>query len=280
VDAKFINPFIHGTVETMRKLAFMDIQPGKLYMKEGGVAAGDVSGIIGITGYAVGSLAISFVEADICDIVSSMRGDLHTAVDGEVFDAVREITQTILAVAITSLEREGMKVYGALPTVVYGKNHSIESILDSTCLSIPFSMGKGAFVVDISIKSAATGAATAMVEPVAQPRAPAIKTAVSAVKPDAENVPSEMDRKDLLKKQLTEATVMREELMKQLAEKPFMEISQRKKFKQTIPVFDAKIRRLKLDIATLEMMAKISSDELENPTIVPHYQHYDSNKKL
>lgn len=279
MDVKFINPFIHGTVETMRKLALMDIQPGKPYMKESGVAAGDVSGIIGITGYAVCSLAISFTDTDICNIVSSIRGEPHTAADGKVFDTVREITQMILAVAVASLEKEGLKAYAALPTVVYGKSHSIEPISDSTCISIPFSTEKGAFVVDISIKAAATGAAAAMVEPVAQPRAPAIKTAVSEVKAVAENVPSEMDRKDLLKKQLTEATAMREELMKQLAEKPFMEISQRKKFKQMIPVFDAKIKRLKLDMATLKMMARISGDELENPTIAPHYQHYDNNKK-
>ena len=280
MDVKFINPFIHGTVETMRKLAFMDIQPGKLYMKESGVATGDVSGIIGITGYAVGSLTISFTEADICHIVSSMQGASHTVVVGEVFDVVREITQTILAAAATSLERDGMKVYAALPAVVHGKSHLLAPILDSTCISIPFSTEKGAFVVDISVKSAATGVVAATVEPVAQPCAPAIETTVSEIKPVAENVPSEMDRKALLRKQLTEVTAMREELMKQLAEKPFMEISQRKKFKQTIPVLDAKIRRLKLDIATLEMMAKISSDELENPTIAPHYQHYDSNKKL
>ena len=262
MDVKFINPFVHGTVEAMKKIASMDIQPGKVSLKESNVAAGDVSGIIGITGDATGTLAISFTETCICNIVSGLRGELHTAADREVFDAVREITRMILAVAGTYIEQEGMKVYAALPTVVYGKSHTIEPMFESPSITIPFSTEKEAFVVDICIKSTATEASQAAVEQVTKRQTPVPvikKTPVSEVQPVAENVPSEMDRKALLKKQLTEAIAARDELMKQLAEKPFMEISQRTKFKQMIPALDAKIKRLKLEITALEMMAKISS---------------------
>lgn len=281
MDVRFINPFVHGTVEAMKKIAFMDFHPGKVYLKESNVAAGDVSGIIGITGDATGSLAISFTETCICNIVSGMRGELHTAADRGVFDAVREITKMILAVAGTYIEKEGMKVYAALPTVVYGKSHTIEPMFDSPSITIPFSTEKEAFVVDICIKSTATEASKAVVEQVTKRQIPdhAIKTTVSEVRPVEENVSSEMDRKALLKKQLTEAMAARDGLMKQLSEKPFMEISQRMKFKKMIPAFDAKIKRLKLDIAALEMIAKISSEELENQIIATHYQHYDNKKK-
>ena len=281
MEVRIINPFVHGTVEAMKKIAFLDIHPGKAYLKESNATAGDVSGIIGITGDATGSLAISFTETCICNIVSGLRGELHTAADREVFDAVREITRMILTVAGTSIEKEGLKVYAALPTVVYGKSHTIEPQLDSPSLTIPFSREKGAFVVDICFQATASGDSTATAEQVTkrQNQDSAIITTVFEVKPVAENIPAEEDRKALLQKQLTEAIAARDELMKQLAEKPFMEISQRTKFKKMIPALDAKIKRLKMDITAMEMMAKITRDGLENPIIATHYQHHDNNNK-
>ena len=281
MEVKFINPFVHGTVKAMKKIAFLDIHPGKVYLKESNVAAGDISGIIGITGDATGSLAISFTEACICTIVSGIRGELHTAADREVFDTVREITKMILAVAGTYIEKEGLKVYAALPTVVYGKSHTIEPLLDNPSITIPFSTAKETFVIDICLQSTATKNSAAAVEQETklQLPGPATNATTPEVKPVAGPVPIEMDRKDLLKKQLTEAIAARDELMKQLAEKPFMEMSQRMKFKKMIPALDAKIKRLKLDITALEMMAKITREELENPIIAKHYQHHNNQKK-
>ena len=48
---------------------------------------------------------------------------------------------------------------------------------------------------------------------------------------------------------------------------------------ERIPLLDAQIKRLRLDISTIEMLSNISKEDMENPTIVQHYQHYDTNKK-
>lgn len=283
MDVRFINPFVHGTVEAMKKIAGMDVQPGKVYLKGSNVAAGDVSGIIGITGDATGTLAISFTETCIGRIVGGRQGELPTVADRKVFDVVREITTMILAVAGTYIEQEGQKVYASLPTVVCGKSHIIAPLLDIPSITIPFSTEQGAFVVDLCLKSQATEVSQAALERVVKrlTPGPALATTVpeSEVKPAAENVLSEMDRKALLKKQLTEANAARSGLMEKLAEKPFMEMSQRIKIKKTIPVLEAKIKRLKLDLAALEMIAQISSDEPANPNLAAHYQHFDSKKK-
>jgi hypothetical protein len=52
-------------------------------------------------------------------------------------------------------------------------------------------------------------------------------------------------------------------------------MARRKLFKKNIPLLDDRIKRLKLDIATTEMLQKMTKDELENPKIVAHYQHYE-----
>ena len=118
MDVKYINPFLNGTLEVVKTMAFLDAVAGKPYLKKTDVAAGDVSAIIGITGDAVGSLAISFSESCICGIVSNMLGETFTDVNKDVFDAAGEITNMVSGVARSYLEKDGMTVFAAIPTVV------------------------------------------------------------------------------------------------------------------------------------------------------------------
>jgi len=281
MDVKFINPFLQGTVEVLKKMASTDPRPGRVYLKENNIAAGDVSGIIGITGDATGSLAISFSETCICSIVSRMLGELYTTASHEVFDAVGEITNMISGVARTHMEKEGMMVFAALPSVVYGKNHTIDHILDSPSIIIPFSTDKGTFVVDVCIKKTAPENMNAEAYQVVNRRTPvsASTAAVDNGQSAKDDAPVETDRKILLKRQLKEIMDTRNEIVKQLSEQPFMEISKRLMFKKRLPYLDAKIKRLKLDINAMEMISKISPDDMENPKLVSHYQHYDNKRK-
>ena len=287
MDVKFINPFLQGTMEVLKKMAFMDPRPGKVYLKESNIAAGDVSGIIGITGDATGSLAISFSDPCICHIVGRMLGETFTTANHDVFDAVGEITNMISGVARTYLEKDGMAVYAAIPSVIFGKNHTIDHILDAPSIIIPFSTEKGIFVVDVCIKTTAADSRNADNYRVHNQQTLASRPpaqATSGPPPAPPDAPASqagppVDRKSLLSQQLRELILVRDDMVKQLGEKPFMELSQRTLLKKRIPFLDAKIKRLKLDLTAIEMLAKISQDDLENPKIVQHYQHYDSQKK-
>jgi hypothetical protein len=73
---------------------------------------------------------------------------------------------------------------------------------------------------------------------------------------------------------LKEITVIRDEMVVQLSEKPFMEITQRQFMKKRIPMLEAQIKRLRLDLSTVEMLSNIRREDVENPKLVQHYQHY------
>ena len=88
MDVKFINPFLEGTVEVLKTMAFVNPRPGKPYLKKGNLAKGDVSGIIGLTGAVKGSLALSFSSGSILKIVSNMLGEEMTSINGDIRDAV------------------------------------------------------------------------------------------------------------------------------------------------------------------------------------------------
>jgi len=149
MDVKFINPFLEGTIHVLKTMAMTEPLAGKPYLKKGNQAKGDVSGIIGFTGSARGSLAISFSKAAILRIVTNMLGEKHSDINGDVRDAVGEITNMISGVARKSLESQGFNVQAAIPTVVSGENHAILHVLGGASIIIPFETDAGPFYVDV-----------------------------------------------------------------------------------------------------------------------------------
>jgi chemotaxis protein CheX len=149
MDVKFINPFLEGTVEVLTKMAFVNPKPGKPYLKKNNLAKGDVSGIIGITGTIRGSLALSFSTGSILKIVSNMLGEEITSINGDIRDAVGEITNMVSGAARKRIEAMGYSLSASIPTVVSGKEHSIMHVMGGPSIVIPFEMEGGSFVVDV-----------------------------------------------------------------------------------------------------------------------------------
>jgi len=151
MDVRFINAFLEGTLNVLQTMAFVEPKPGKPYLKKDSLASGDVSGIIGLTGSATGSMALSFSENAIFKIVSNMIGEEIKEVNGDITDAVGEITNMVSGAARKKLESFGLTVTAAIPTVVSGKMHSIKHVLGGPSIIIPFEIEEGSFVVDICI---------------------------------------------------------------------------------------------------------------------------------
>jgi len=312
MDVKFINPFLNGTLEVIKTMAFLDPVAGKPYLKTTDAAAGDVSAIIGITGDAIGSLAISFSESCICGIVSNMLGEVFTDVNKDVFDAAGEITNMVSGVARSYLEKQGMTVFAAIPTVVYGKGHTVMHILRAPSIVIPFSTQKGDFVIDVCIKTVDAAAkkeqdyrvlnvrtadmrsAPGTSRPAAAPAAhPQTSAKMESGETDATETPAPVEQKPdgpkeeltneekirVLRERLAAFVAKRDNVQKELREKPFMPLDTRNKLKKELPQYDERIRRLKLDIAAVEMMLKMSQESYDSPKIPVHYQHYQKKDK-
>jgi chemotaxis protein CheX len=152
MDVKFINPFLEGTISVLKTMAFVEPKPGKPHLKVENIAIGEVSGIIGLTGSARGSLALSFSEQSILKIVNNMLGEKFTEINDDIEDAVGEITNMISGDARKRLEADGLTITAAIPTVVSGKNHTIRHSLGGASIIIPFEITEGSFVVDVCLE--------------------------------------------------------------------------------------------------------------------------------
>lgn len=300
MDVRFINPFLDGTAEVLIKMASLKPVAGKPFAKSNDAAYGDVSGIIGMTGDAIGSLALTFSEECIIGIVSNMLGESYTEISREVMDAVGELTNMISGASRKAMEKDNLKVFAAIPTVIFGKNHTIRHIITGPSIVIPFQTECGNFVVDVCLQSQLKKKEDRPMPRVREtqdlsifnpkevnpaifgkPSMPKASQPIMQDKIDIElGKSAPLEYKDIgekiehFKKLLVEANASRDSIMKELKDQPFMEHNQRMRYKKALPAYEAKIKRLKLDITAAETISKMSKDDFDNPQIKTDYQHY------
>jgi len=309
MNVRFINPFLDGTKEVLKTMAFTDAETGKAYLKKDDIAHGEVSGIIGITGDIVGSLAVSFESSCICGIVNSMLGEEYSEPTRDVLDAVGELTNMISGVARTKMEKDGLSVFAAIPSVIIGKDHTITHILKAPSIVIPFSTTHGQFVIDVCVKVPEANkdqvvydvvnkatipqgkiinrpAAVTPATPAAEKTA-AVKEQVpfkapsphqEAASPQGEETKPE-SRIDKLKKNLHKLGTARDEIFKELESQPFMALAKRKEKKKLLDIYDDRIRKVKLDISTVQALEVMENNSDPEKSIKRHFQDHVRNHK-
>ena len=149
MDVKLINPFINATLSVLETMAFITVTAGNPYVKKDNVAVGDVTGVLGLTGVANGTISVSFEEKCILTIVSNMFGETMEKLDDDISDAVGELTNMISGQARRELEQIGKVFKAAIPSVVTGKNHSIRHYSEGPKIAIPFSTEGGEFTIEV-----------------------------------------------------------------------------------------------------------------------------------
>ncbi|PID77940.1 MAG: chemotaxis protein CheX [Deltaproteobacteria bacterium] len=151
MEASLINPFINATRNVLEIMAFIKSEAGKPYLKQGDSAKGDVTGVIGLTGVANGTISVTFEESTILQIVSNMFGEEISSLNNDVVDAVGEITNMISGQARRELEGLGKVFEAAIPSVITGKNHTISHYANDAVISIPFKTEKGLFTIEVCL---------------------------------------------------------------------------------------------------------------------------------
>jgi chemotaxis protein CheX len=153
VDVNFINPFIKATLNVLTTMAGMEPKAGKPYLKSGKKSTGDVTGLIGLAGSSKkGSFAVSFKESCIKKIVTNMLGEEIAELNGDVLDAVGELTNMISGGARAQLAEQGIDFEMAIPTIISGMGHELAHITEYPIVVVPFETEAGEFFVEACLK--------------------------------------------------------------------------------------------------------------------------------
>jgi chemotaxis protein CheX len=153
MDVRYINPFINSTINTIEMMMGLTPEPKPPYTKENLTTQGDISGIIGFAEKNItGSVVLSFPDDTALKLYQALTGEEVFRITRDVEDSIGELTNIVAGGAKTVLASDGLTFNISIPSVIVGKNHTINSKVDAPILVVPFQLDKYRFVMEVSMK--------------------------------------------------------------------------------------------------------------------------------
>ena len=149
MNADFINPFLAATGSVFSAMLGAEIKRSKPFVRTQPSPQFDVTGIIGLSGKAIGMVALSFSTEMALSITEQLIGQRPPEVNKDVVDAVGELATMIAGAAKSDLPQLSLQV--SLPTVVIGNSPCIAFPSRATPIAIPFECQWGSFVVEVGM---------------------------------------------------------------------------------------------------------------------------------
>lgn len=126
INVEYINPFIESTRSVFSTMCSLEIERKKLFLKDDFQMFGDISGVMGLTGEANGSVVISLPAKLACKMVAKMLGTEPSAeMDQDVRDGVGEVINMISGQAKAQFVKTKYHFTLSIPSVVTGSDHEI-----------------------------------------------------------------------------------------------------------------------------------------------------------
>jgi len=123
VQVEYINPFIKSLGNIFTTMLQCKLTRGEIGLNHERVPLHSISGVIGLTGRAKGTVVLSLSEEVALKAASTLLMAEATELDEEVVDAVGELTNMLAGGAKAELEQYHLSI--SLPTVILGKDHDV-----------------------------------------------------------------------------------------------------------------------------------------------------------
>lgn len=149
IRVEFANPFLKSVVSVFRSMLDCELQRGDLSLKRDRQPVYEVSGIIGLSGGAVGTVVLSFGRSVALSAAEVMFGERYDSITSDVVDMVGELTNIIAGSAKAELAEFAMSI--SLPNVIVGKNHIITFPADVVPLCIPYDCEWGELCLEVGL---------------------------------------------------------------------------------------------------------------------------------
>ena len=150
VNVDYINPFLNSAVNVFRTMAACELKRGTPYLANNVEPTHEISGVIGLSGKAIGTVVLSLGELVALKVTEAMLGEAPTEVNGDVVDTIGELTNMIAGSAKAQLEHLQMSV--SLPSVIVGRNHRVAFPGDIQPIAIPFESVWGPVCVEVGLR--------------------------------------------------------------------------------------------------------------------------------
>lgn len=147
MQVEYINPFITSLSNTFATMLGCEVRRGQISLKDNHMPNFEISGTIGLSGKAIGTIVLSLSKGVALKAASAMLLKEMTEVDDEVIDAVGELVNVVAGGAKTELEE--YQLLSSLPNVITGRNHDIRFPSEVPPICVPFETKWGPLSLEV-----------------------------------------------------------------------------------------------------------------------------------
>lgn len=152
MQAEHINPFLRSLVNTFSTMLNCEARRGEIALASTDKRHYPISGVIGLSGKAVGTVVINLSEEVALKAASAMLMTEMTSLDDDVLDAVGELANMVAGQAKAELEEYELNV--SLPNVITGDNHEIRFPSNASTIVVPFDTDFGPLQLEVGLEPA------------------------------------------------------------------------------------------------------------------------------
>jgi len=149
MKVEYINPFLTSAISAFETMLGCTLTRGTPYLKDGRQPTHEVSGIIGLSGKAQGTVVLGLDREAAISAAEALLDERPPEINGDVTDAVGELTNIIAGGAKAKLEELHLSV--GLPTVITGKGHCVEFPSKVKPICIPFESKWGPVTIEVGL---------------------------------------------------------------------------------------------------------------------------------
>ncbi len=146
---EYINPFVVAVLSVFRTMLGAELTRGQPFIKGGLQPRHEISGVIGLSGKARGTIVLSLDREAALRATEAMTQERPPSINADVVDAVGELANMIAGSAKAKLEQFELSV--SLPSVITGRGHCIEFPSNTKPICIPFECDWGAIDVEVGL---------------------------------------------------------------------------------------------------------------------------------
>lgn len=147
--ADYINPFIKSLNRVFQTMLDCSVERGEIRLRRHGPSEFYVSGVVGLSGKAIGSVVLGISEELAIRAASVLLSAPVVAVDADVCDAIGELTNMVAGAAKAELAEYRLLL--GLPNVVVGHNHIICFPSNAAPICVPFASPWGPLMLEVGL---------------------------------------------------------------------------------------------------------------------------------
>lgn len=152
-EKEYLSPFIRNTCHVLKTMANADAEFREVYFSNDLRIFGDISGIIGLSGEAEGTVVITFYWDLARTIIAHMMQVDRAGVNAElIHDGVGELVNMISGASKKNFVGKPYHFELSLPTVIVGPGHQIGHPDDASIAVLIFDVGADSFALQVCLK--------------------------------------------------------------------------------------------------------------------------------